>query len=518
MAETGKKRAVRIPLDYYKRPDQFARWRRLLSIVAVVLAAAWAVGLGWDFWSPARLRQRARRLASHGPLTRVHAPWELECEACHAPFQPIGLATWATPVLGDARQSNDRCQTCHSAGIHHSRQQPLELACAGCHHDHQGPGASLVRHSDQHCTQCHANLPAHVQGGQPSAVTERVTRFDAAGGHHPEFRTTRGADPGRLKFDHARHLTLGMATDQFGPVQTLAQIPEADRPRYARYAQGTEGRIQLDCAACHQLVRDEPATAAPVPPPRSAPAYMLPVNYQNHCRACHPLTFDPGDPALVMAHPLQPAEVHASLVQTYGSEYLKKNPALLQEWIPPRPIPGRTESLGLIEARSAIARRVVAAEKVLFGAKKCAECHQYENEESKPIAVLDHWEPAAPVRITPTQVPVVWWRSARFTHSAHRGVDCRGCHERAYADSRSASHQSSDVLLPTMDECLQCHAPRGQGSGARLASGGAGFDCTECHRYHNGDAVLMGLTPTDPAPTARLTIEQFLRGLPPPRP
>jgi nitrate/TMAO reductase-like tetraheme cytochrome c subunit len=249
---------------------------------------------------------------------------------------------------------------------------------------------------------------------------------------------------------------------------------------------------------------------------------MLPVNYENHCRACHPLDFGPEDAPLVMEHALQPAEVHASLWQTFSAEYLKKNPALLEERIPPSRIPGRTESPGLIEARSAIARNVSAAEKVLFGAKRCGECHQYEDQAGKPVKVVDHFDPAAPVRVTLPEVPVVWWRSARFTHSSHRGVDCRGCHERAYPDSRdaekksNASHHSSDILLPGIKTCVECHAPRGQAIGASQAAGGAAFDCTECHRYHNGDAVLMGLNPTDPAPTARLTIDEFLRGLPPP--
>jgi hypothetical protein len=517
MAETSKKRSVRIPLDYYKRPDQFARWRRYFSVAAVVIAVALVAGIGWDFWSPARQAQRVRRLASHGELARVHATWEMECEACHVPFRPIGLATWVAPVLGDSRKSDQQCQACHTAGIHHSRQQPLELACAGCHHDHQGREASLVRLADQHCTQCHASLSAHTQGEQQASVADRVTQFDARPDHHPEFRTARGVDPGHLKFDHTRHLTPGMATDRFGPVQTLDMIPAADRARYAKYARGTESRIQLDCAACHQLVRDDSASSAPSPPPRKAPAYMLPVTYENHCRACHPLTFDPGAPALAVEHSLQPAEVHASLLQTYSGEYLKENPTLLQERIPPRPVPGRPESPERIEARAAIDRRVTAAEKVLFGAKKCAECHEYEAEGGKPAAVLDHWDPAAPVRIVPTVVPVVWWRSAAFTHSAHRGVDCRDCHERAYPDSKGASHASKDILLPGMKDCLRCHAPRGPATGREVA-GGAGHDCTECHRYHNGDAVLMGLAPTSPAPAARLNIEQFLRGAAPAAP
>ena len=44
-------------------------------------------------------------------------------------------------------------------------------------------------------------------------------------------------------------------------------------------------------------------------------------------------------------------------------------------------MPGQAESPALVEARAAIERKVAAAEKILFGAKKCAECHQYEDAE-----------------------------------------------------------------------------------------------------------------------------------------
>ncbi len=508
MAETSKKRTVRIPLDYYKRPDRLAWWRRLLSAVAVVLAVLWASGLGWDFWSAARWSERARGLASHGPLTRSHATWEMQCETCHAPSGSTGLASWAAPALGDFRENNKRCEACHVAGIHHARQQPLEDACASCHHDHQGRDASLVKIADQHCTRCHGKLNAHVQGELTSGIPEKIVRFDASRDHHPEFRTTNGTDTGHLKFTHARHLTLGMATKQFGPVQTLKRIGAADQGRYEKYARGTEGYIQLDCAACHQLVRDDPGRVAPSPPSAGDPAYMLPVNYQMHCRGCHPLDFDPADTKLVMEHPLQTADVNDSLWRTYAAEYLKQNPALLDQQIPLRPMPGQTESLPLVEARAAIERKVADAEKILFGAKKCGECHEYE-AAGKPVAVLARWNPASPVQVTKTDVPVVWWRSAAFSHSAHRGVDCRGCHAAAYAESRDPEHPNKDVLLPAIEKCVECHSPRSHGANA---TGGAGFDCTECHRYHNGDAALMGLTPTPAAPSVPLMIEQFLGG------
>jgi hypothetical protein len=213
-----------------------------------------------------------------------------------------------------------------------------------------------------------------------------------------------------------------------------------------------------------------------------------------------------------LAHGLQPVEADAALRRAFTAEYLEQNPALLDRPIAPRPMPGKVEPSEIVKAREVIAQGVKDAEKILFGAKKCGECHHYETDGHEPVASLARWDPAHAVRINPPNVPAVWWRSAAFDHSAHRGISCRGCHERAYADGPRASHESKDVLLPSIKVCVECHAPRRNGSDASLVSGGAGFDCTECHRYHDGDAALPGLVATPAAAEARLPIRQFLLG------
>lgn len=516
MAETSKKRTVRIPLDYFKRPDPLDHWKTLLTVVGVVIAAGWAFGLGWDFWSRSRRSERSRQLASHGPLARPHATWELQCETCHIPFQPIGQTTWTARLVGDSRQSDTRCKSCHAGSIHHTGQSPEDPACAGCHHDHQGRDASLVRISDQHCTQCHANLTRHMSEERTPRVAASVTRFDDNPDHHPAFRVNRAPDPGRLKFDHARHLKNGMALPSGGPIQTLAMMRESDRERYKSYAKGSDGFIQLDCAACHRL---EPGDDGAAPWPgtaRNAGAYMLPVSYARDCRACHSLDFDPAVPTLVMSHPIEPAEVHRSLWETYATRYLSANPALLDKPIPPRPLPGKPEAPEVLEARRVIDNKVQAAEKLLFGAKKCAECHDYETADGSPVPSLEMYDPKRDVRITPTNVPAVWFLGAVFDHSAHRAVSCRECHARANGDSADASHQSGDVLLPTVKECLECHSPRRAGAEARTRQGGASFDCTECHRYHNDDSPLQGRGAPSRDALGDATIKQFLLGAPEP--
>jgi hypothetical protein len=367
--------------------------------------------------------------------------------------------------------------------------------------------------ADQHCTRCHSDLTAHLKEDRPPNVAATVTRFDATLEHHPEFRSVHNTDPGRLEFSHARHLRLGMASDKGGPVQALRMLRKPDRARYQRYAQGTEGFIQLDCAACHQLDPQDSGSSAKSGTTPSSGAYMLPMTYENQCRACHLLEYPSGTPGSLLAHGLQPSEVHSSLWQTFSAEFLNENPALLDQPIPPRPMPGKVEPSEIPKARQVIAGRVEKAENILFGEKKCAECHHYEDGNKNPVPVLKRWDPAHEVRITPPNIQAVWWRSAAFEHSAHRGVSCRGCHEAAYPDSPLASHRSKDVLLPSKEVCLQCHAPRRNGSDAKTVSGGAGFDCTECHRYHNGDAALQGLI-ASPGAESRSPIGQFLLGAP----
>jgi hypothetical protein len=103
------------------------------------------------------------------------------------------------------------------------------------------------------------------------------------------------------------------------------------------------------------------------------------------------------------------------------------------------------------------------------------------------------------ISIEPVNVTQVWFPRAVFDHSAHRALECAACH----ADART-SQKSSDVLLPGIKTCVQCHSP------ASGRSGGAGDSCTECHRYHNGDHPLQGMGASSRGVRERRTIDEFL--------
>jgi len=424
---------------------------------------------------------------------------------------------------------NGQCQACHAGPLHHGQPNAGELsACAECHRDHRGQDASLVRVDDSTCTSCHSNLAEHRSAtAKPLArpVTGSVSRFDGNAAHHPEFRALE-KDPGRLEFNHALHQAKGFTLQKGGKDFTFAQVAEAERTRFGwSPAQGLDSAVPpLGCGSCHKLDSREyvetgarTATSGAILPARAARAYLLPVTYENHCRACHPLEFDAKSSGKKVRHGLSPREVLDDLRQFYSAQAVEADPKLLGRFIPPRPKPGSPPESPFVQARQAVDDKVLTAARILFGSsvddetlrreelpagrRGCVECHHL----SGATGPLVRSDAISKIDIVPVKVPTVWFERAAFDHSAHRAVDCIACHSAAQRSKRS-----SDVLLPGITNCLQCHGPSSDGGGQ--ARGGAGNSCTECHRYHNGDHPLEGIGARARGVDARQTIEQFLRG------
>src|SRR5439155_16729535 len=121
---------------------------------------------------------------------------------------------------------------------------------------------------------------AHMDGTPRYEVA--VTRFDRD--HHPQFRIAK--DPGRLKFNHKLHLASGME----GAKWKLSDIRDKeDRGRYRQLSQQEDtSLVQLTCSSCHVLDRaDSSPTSRDLVgmTVREAGDYMLPVTYENQCRA-----------------------------------------------------------------------------------------------------------------------------------------------------------------------------------------------------------------------------------------
>lgn len=426
MAETGKQRAARIPLTYYREPDRLQRWKLHLTVGCLIVAGLWLGGQHL-------LRGHSSQLVySRGPVASVHATWETQCESCHLPFAGTSSESFVHQFEGPSRGADLQCQACHAGGVHHANQLKVKTpTCGGCHRDHRGRDASLVRMDDSQCTKCHQNPAASVQDGKTNFGS--ITRFDT---DHPDFAVRE--DPGKLKFNHKLHLAAGLKMG--------------------------EATTQLRCDSCHR--------------PEADGRYMAPVQFESHCKSCHPLTLrssDASSPLLEVPHRLQPEAIRRFLWGAYAEESKSKIASRSRQ--PSRPLPGDT----LEKARSEIGRKaeegwnflnldkVLDGEKLLYlGKTTCGECHLIERSEKAELG-----------RIVAPNVPRSWLSHARFDHSAHRVMDCLACHGKA---SNSDSH--TDVLMPTIDACRSCHAPAKQTAEGR--NGGARFDCVECHGYHHG--------------------------------
>jgi predicted CXXCH cytochrome family protein len=501
--EPSLEHLANVPPDAHRRRDPIARAQVLLPLLVLL-------GVG-AFWGVDQALQGEERYTA-GPLATAHASWEQNCTVCHVSAQPLGATNWLAVTLQQTHVADAACQQCHAGPIHHESQRRAEVAgCTSCHREHQGRRADLVRVADAHCTRCHDNLDAHLHGQTKS----KYESFQGGFANHPEFQILRKEekDPGQVEFNHKLHMMPGLRKQLDSSVPfTLADLPTEWRERYRRPGQTEKGPLQLECASCHRL--DATSAVAGLPQPaRPSGAYMLPVTYEQHCQACHPLhiesKMEKDRPAqrLTLRHRQQPAEIHTLLEGYYLDQFVKG--ALIPSDPRQRPLPGKLpltkEDKQL--AQALIVTKVAQAEKLAFGKNTCQECHRSLDPNK-----------GAQQRIATADIPMIWYKHARFDHVAHRAVHCRECHPRAYALTEdgtvnaNASRHKDDVLLPGLATCQQCHAPAQQVGGQRR--GGARFDCVECHRYHGGDAPLHGRGAVDREAVQgrRVSIQEFLTG------
>lgn len=310
--------------------------------------------------------------------------------------------------------TDQACLSCHDGPIHHA-DQTFTPACSNCHVEHQG-ALRLAATSDRACTQCHADLK--TTGGQ-AKFASNIRGFD---GSHPEFAVLRpgASDPGTIKFNHQVHLKEDL--------------------------RGPHGPTQLKCADCH------------TPSEGSDRARMAPINYEKHCQACHALQFDRR---ISESAPHKEPKVVFDFVLGKLAGYIAAHPAeipLVDE--PDKRLPSRPPQPPARNAAEWVQQRLGDAQLLLWR-KSCKECHalSYPNGgDSLPM-------------VAKAQLTARWLPHAAFDHEAHQMVACGSCHAKA-ADSR----ETSDVLIPGVQSCRQCHNSGRDAAESR---------CFECHGYHD---------------------------------
>ena len=446
-SRTTKKLAQRIDLNYFLEPRPLRQWRFRLSLAALALALAW---IGWH------AARRDNDVYSAGKLSAAHAVFSNRCSACHVT---------AGGLFFVRRVSDHACLDCHDGPIHHA-SQAFTPSCASCHADHRG-AIRLAELSDASCTQCHANLQTRAG---PSHYFTHIESFSS---DHPEFAVLRsgGDDPTTIRFNHALHMQPNLT--------------------------GPTGRVQLICGDCHRLANNASAETALAP--HAVGDVMAPATYAATCASCHTLQFDKRFPDQVPHD--TPERIHAFVVAQFQT-YIAAHPAELRELRQPnRDLPRRSVSADyrVLTPPEWIAEHTAEAEDLLWR-KTCKECHALnfapdhaqqvaapQNTTSANLATLNATLPS----VAPSNITARFFPHAKFDHAQHQLVTCESCH----AGART-SQESSDILVPGIATCRQCHNEKAQAAESR---------CFECHTYH--DPTLRKFGP------GHSSIDDLLSGL-----
>jgi predicted CXXCH cytochrome family protein len=492
-------------LDYFRKPHFLRRLRAMVVLLALLSAAAAVV------WF---LEHGTAAVFSPGPISKNHASFGDDCARCHISLERR-METLSQPdrISAAARQALEHGIPSSPAGriLDRVRRGPdfaaLDQACLRCHegHDVHAPGeggialrayrAGFSQVSTGSCSSCHrehaGSGPMKSPGPEFCAachndgvrMEEAAVKVKSPGGESLRGAILRKLDDGMVHFiapaverkQPPTFASFEKGHPQFEYEQEGLRDPNPIRYNHARHEAADipliNGR-KLDCATCHQAVGDG--------------TYYGSVNYQVSCASCHSLQIDPRNPELRLPHgdPALGRSFIRSLDFQYEQIGLKKGlrGAELQAFASEQ----RRELLKRSNTRTGeeferqifftadpYKRGSVAVEGALFPG--CAYCH-----EVKPDA---H---GGPLIARPVMAGRYLHRGA-FSHRSHTQVECATCH------AASLSRETSDVLMPPKETCVQCHS----------AAGGAPTDCFSCHSYHApprvGETLRSMLAPREPA-------------------
>ena len=439
-------RAYRTSLRAAGLRPRLAAWT--LALLILLLAGAAPVASYWlrqHAAAPASekqslpLAQRADCLWLSGPLHAAHrVALGDRCEGCHQqPFQQV---------------TDNACRHCHQKvadhiDTTHPHHALLDgLRCQNCHKEHNEPQA-LVPRADSLCVDCHRDRATPVRGFaagahpplHPSLLQPSVRRF--ADRIEVTWRGEKSGAPkpkenSHLRFSHEAHLD-------------------------AAKMRAHNGGQPLTCSSCHSLAPDQ--------------EHFEPITMEKSCRRCHELGFDPQRPQRQLPHG-DIAAVYDTLEGYFLGRTFGADKSADAHAAPARRLPAHdaTDNSCRGDAACATARAARETERQ-FTQRGCVTCHEVEDFGTADPRT--RWQ-VLPVRLTRDFFP-----NAHFNHAAHIGAGsasgdaaCAGCH------AANTSRASSDVLMPGLDTCLQCH-------GDAHAAQRFPLQCVSCHAYHPASAA-----------------------------
>ncbi len=522
-------------LAYFKKPHYLRRIRLWTFVLAVVLSVGGL--LTFHFWGKSEFLTTGpisenhasiaadcqtchlgadtnllKSLFSHGPKPAI-VPASLT-----TPGQSAGMMDLAQKGLGltSLGLMDQACLKCHDAmGLHQPQSAALALRtvgtqlslvhavrCAVCHREHVGH-ERMALPSSQTCADCHNDAsrlasahqtikldnPPIAPAGEtrdlgdgllrffPPVRTAGLPTFATYADAHPPFGYEQPnlRDPGKLKFNHARH-------------------ERDDLPKI-------NGRA-LTCTDCHR--------------PGSDGTFYQRISYEQACQQCHSLQIQPNLPKVLIPHgdPQKVRYFLASLRMSF-SENLRADGVTDAVDLDRQ----TTREMDTLRARGLntlddLEERVFftgdpradKSDRIAKGTPRkflteCAKCHTVSPGTAQ-----------TPPAIAPVNQTDRWIQHGPFTHRPHNHMDCADCHGEAHK-----SKLTSDILLPPQKLCAECHRPLDQAkvaptddrlklqavlqpgshelAAAQRRAGGVRSDCQACHVFHAPPAATALLQP-----------------------
>lgn len=450
----------------------------LLAVLTLLIALAIPLGMVYlhrqGMATPAGLPDDA--LWSPGPLIPAHqhviatraipAHKDIAGKACNACHEQLFIHV-----------QDPACKQCHQNVLDHVDAKDLRLTrldspprCAQCHLDHDGGASLLAIRDDSLCVACHAGPRARFG----SLKVDPVRGF-SEGGAHPAFKVAllkppvSGAGSAAVATadqcaasDAELRASLGawiLSREPIGGAHEQSNLKFS----HAQHLDAAQVTPALGCADCHTAEPDG--------------EHFVPVTMARTCAtgSCHQLAFDARAPELPHGKPCEAMFV----IEDFFARVVSGDPTLIPKRrdlvlrLPDREKPEEPAIAPCSGPPYVCANKRAVVEighQFAPNGSGCVSCHVVNDTGASDI---HNRFQVLPVRLTYDYFP-----SVRFRHKDHAvqkelsgDKACLSCH------AAHASKQSSDVLIPDVGKCLECHSDR-------PAVDHVTVQCVSCHAYH----------------------------------